>query len=368
MEEPLRSIRRAIARRGPITFAEYMELALYGEGGFYRTGTPVGADGHFVTSPHVHPVFARLLGRAHRELWEGLGRPDPFPSVEVGAGDGTLARGLRDALADLPMEAAAVERSPAARRALREVPLRVAERLGDLGPIEGGVALANELLDNLPFRVVRGRDGGPVEVLVDAGPEGLREVEVPCRPDLAAEAPPLRPGEEAAVPVGAFGFLDELAATLTRGYALLIDYGSPRPPAGPVHGYRHHRVVERVLQDPGTADLTAGVDLAAVARRARAAGLAVLGIVDQRSALLALGLDAWIREELDRQADLLAAGRGTEAVRAWGGRSRATLLADPAALGRLRWLLLATPGLPAPPWLRRATALRVRRGAEPEVP
>jgi hypothetical protein len=35
----------------------------------------------------------------------------------------------------------------------------------------------------------------------------------------------------------------------------------------------------------------------------------------------------------------------------WSGRHRASLLVDPSALGRHRWLLLATPGLPAPGWL-----------------
>jgi hypothetical protein len=64
-----------------------------------------------------------------------------------------------------------------------------------------------------------------------------------------------------------------------------------------------------------------------------------------------LGFDRWIREELGRQAKHLDERRGLDAVRTWSGRSRATLLVDPAALGRLRWLLLGTPGLPPPSWM-----------------
>ncbi|HWO69970.1 MAG TPA: SAM-dependent methyltransferase [Actinomycetota bacterium] len=351
---PLDRIRQAIARRGPITFAEFMEEALYGEGGFYAD-PPVGAGRHFVTSPHVHPVFATLLARALREAWEAMGRPDPFPVVEVGAGDGTLARALLDELADLPVRYAAVERSPGAREALLALGLAaVVDDIGRAGPIRDGIVLANELLDNLPFRVVRRRPEGMVEVLVGEGSGGLVEVEVPCSPELAALAPRLAPGEEAAVPTGALAFVDALAASLARGYALLVDYGSAegRSP-GPVHGYRGHRLVERVLEDPGGTDVTAGVDFRAVSDRAEAAGLQVLGLLDQRDALLALGLEEWVREQLRRQRELLDAGRGLEAVRAWGGRSRATLLVEPAGLGRLRWLLLATPGLPAPRWLPR---------------
>ncbi|MEW6060061.1 MAG: SAM-dependent methyltransferase, partial [Actinomycetota bacterium] len=86
-------IRDAIRDHGPITFAEFMERALYGPGGFYER-PPVGREGHFVTSPHVHPIFAELLMCAFSELWADLGRPDPFPVVEVGAGDGTFALDL----------------------------------------------------------------------------------------------------------------------------------------------------------------------------------------------------------------------------------------------------------------------------------
>ncbi len=383
---PIDRIRRAIASRGPITFAEFMEEALYGEGGFYAE-PPVGAHRHFVTSPHVHPVFATLLARALREAWEALGRPDPFPLVEVGAGDGTLARALLEELADLPVRYVGVERSPGARQALGRLPLAaVFEEIGRAAPIRDGVVLANELLDNLPFRVVRrrraapagggagdptgdpaggspadGRDtsggtgpgrGGLVEVLVGDGPGGLVEVEAPCPPELAALAPELAPGEEAAIPTGALAFVDALAGVLERGYALLIDYGSAEGGSpGPVHGYRDHRLVERVLGDPGGTDVTAGVDFLALSRRARATGLEVLALLDQRDALLALGFEGWLRDELRRQRELLHAGRGLEAVRAWGGRSRATLLVEPIGLGRLRWLLLATPGLPAPGWL-----------------
>ena len=78
--------------------------------------------------------------------------------------------------------------------------------------------------------------------------------------------------------------------------------------------------------------------------------------VKQHRALLALGFETWLREELERQTALLDEGDGLEAVRAWSGRSRATLLVDPSALGRLRWLLIASPGLPSPPWLDAAVA------------
>ena len=345
----------AIGDHGPISFAEYMELALYAEGGYYED-PPVGTEGDFVTSPHVHPVFGELLGHAIAELRTALGDPVPFRVAEVGAGDGTLAAQLIGALGADGLDYVAIERSPGARHALSAIEdVTVRETLGTAAL--GGrphLILAHELLDNLPFRRVRGTPDGPREVQI--GLVGDRLVEVLADPgeDLASVAASLGPDEETVVPDGALAFVDEVAASLTRGYALLIDYGDIGSPGGITHGYRGHRVVDDPLDMPGEADITAGVDIGTVAARAEVGGLTAFPIVTQHRALMALGFEDWVRGELTRQTELLEDRDGLGAVRAWTGRSRATLLADPASLGRFKWLLLATSGLPAPPWLEAA--------------
>jgi NADH dehydrogenase [ubiquinone] 1 alpha subcomplex assembly factor 7 len=360
MPTPVRTaILEAIRDHGPISFAEYMELALYGEGGFYEE-PPVGADGDFVTSPHVHPVFGELLGRAIGELRVALGDPAPFRIVEVGAGDGTLAAQLLDAVGADGLDYAAVERGRGAREALERIEgVSVSETLaGRSGPEGPHLILAHELLDNLPFRRVRGTPEGPREVRV--GSIGGRLVEVLVDPepgeDLARAGEGVDPNEEVVVPDGALAFIDEVAAALTRGYALLIDYGDVGSSGGEAHGYRGHRVVDDPLDLPGETDITAGIDFATIARRAEAGGLTVFPVVTQHRALMALGFEAWVRGELARQVELLDERDGLGAVRTWTGRSRATLLADPASLGRFKWLLLATTELPAPTWLEDAAS------------
>ncbi|MGZ4149462.1 MAG: SAM-dependent methyltransferase [Actinomycetota bacterium] len=342
MSEQVRAaVREAIRTRGPITFAEYMELALYGAGGFYGR-PPIGAEGDFVTSPHVHPVFGRFLAEAIRPLHTALGAPSPFRLVETGAGDGTLARQLLDGLGDLPVDYAAVEVSGGARAALATIPgVRVLDGLGD-----ADLVLAHEVLDNLPFRVLRG------EHEVRVGLQGDRLVETLADPDDAL-APFVREGEqEVVVPTGAFGFVDEVAAALgDRGYALLIDYGDVGSAGGERHGYAGHRVVTDVLAAPGDADITSGVDFAIVAKHARTCGLVAFPTVSQHDALMALGFQGWFQERLAAQHAQLDTRDGMGAVRTWADKSRATLLADPGGLGRFRWLVLATPGLPAPQWL-----------------
>jgi SAM-dependent MidA family methyltransferase len=341
-ERVARSIRERIRETGPIPFDEFMELALYGPGGFYE-GTPVGVEGSFVTSPHVHPVFGQLLAAGIRELGVQLGRPSPTSIVEIGGGDGTLATQLLQGLADLEPEYMAIERSPGARRALEARPgIRVADEI----PPGASLVLAHELLDNLPFRWIRGSK----ERCVGLDGDRLIQVETDADPELLEE---VGDGEaERVVPVGALAFVDRLADRLgDPAYALLIDYGSESHDPGTPHGYRGHRQIDDVLEDPGSMDITAGVDFALLAERARSHGLVAFPSVTQRHALTALGLEQWIHDELARQAELLDQRKGIEAIRAWSGKSRATLLVDPAGLGRLRWLLLGSGDVPAPSFI-----------------
>ena len=343
-------LRERIRAQGPITFAAFMEAALYDPEGFYAD-LPIGADRDFVTSPHVSPAFGSLLARQLAQCWELLGRPSPFRVVELGAGDGTLARQVLAEAATAPplaeaMTYATVERSPAARRALAEAGILVGASLEDTAH----VVLANELLDNLPFHRLRRRGGGVVEVLVDAGPHGFVEVEGPATPEaMGALDRELDPGEERPVSPAALELVDRIAQTLAPGYAFLFDYGfGEGEPPGEVHAYRGHRVSGDVLSEPGSRDITAAVDLGAIGSRARHAGLEVWGPIPQREALLGLGMRLWLQGVRRRTEDAEARGDHDESRRLFEARSRASILIDEAKLGGLRLLVLGSEGLPAP--------------------
>lgn len=347
-------LRERIRRGGPITFADFMEAALYdAEEGFYAR-PPVGEDGHFVTSPHVSPAFGDLVGRQLAESWEALGRPRPYQVVELGAGDGTLAIQVLAATRSAPELAAAlryvaVERTPGAVAALGEAGLEAHASLAEVGPVTGCV-LANEVLDNVPFHRLREREGRVAEVFV--GLDGDRLVEVEGEPTedvtgLLDQA--LVPGEERPVSPAAAAMVRELAAILERGYSFFFDYGfAGEVTPGPVHGYRDHRVVADILEEPGSRDVTAAVDLDALARGARRAGLQVWGPVSQRDALLGLGFRMWSSGVRTRQAEAEASGDWRGANRLYAARSRASILVDPAKLGGLQLVVFGTEGLPPP--------------------
>ncbi|MFM8944908.1 MAG: SAM-dependent methyltransferase [Actinomycetota bacterium] len=350
---PTERLRRAIAETGPVTFATFMEAALLGQGGFFEE-PPVGTEGAFLTAPHVHPVFIDLVRFAIGDLRASLGSPEPLRLVDLGAGDGTLLAGLVDGFRDVDgvtIDAAGVDASGGARRRLAARGVAAAAHLTDLPPGDPAVVVANELLDNLPFRWLRSTEDGFREIRIDDVDGEFVPIETPCDAALADLAGDTPEGCDAFVSPAALDLVDDLATWLRRGYALVIDYGWPDRPAREVHGYRDHRFVGDVLGDPGSRDITAGVDFGAIERHARDRGLVVLGSATQADALRALGYDAWQAQQRDRQAAMLGSGDHLRALRAWEGRGLASVLVDPERLGGFRWLLLATPGLPAPDWL-----------------
>src|SRR6266545_464692 len=90
---------RLIARiraRGAITFAEYMETALFDPtDGYYTSRVALGFEGDYLTAPDLGPHFGRALARGFVDLWLHLGRPPAWDLVEAGAGRGVF---LRDVL------------------------------------------------------------------------------------------------------------------------------------------------------------------------------------------------------------------------------------------------------------------------------
>ena len=177
-----------IETEGPISFAEFMEAALYDPAEGFYARPPIGERGHFVTSPHVSPAFGDLLARQLAECWDVLDRPRPFTVVELGAGDGTLGMQIVAAAASVPelaeaLRYLAVERSAGARQSLSERGLEAHPDLASVGGFTGCV-VANEVLDNVPFHRLRGRGSQVVEVLVGAEGGRLVEVEAPAPPEV----------------------------------------------------------------------------------------------------------------------------------------------------------------------------------------
>jgi SAM-dependent MidA family methyltransferase len=343
----LELLRAEIEQQGPLTFARFMQRALYEpELGYYATSVarPTRA-GDFLTAPELHPVFGHALARQLHEMWKRLGEPAEFTLREYGAGGGALAVSLLDGLRQLG--------SPLLEHlAYQPVDLpgqlaMLSQRLRETGhagvlkpPEEGGMVgcvLANEYLDALPVHRVIQRGGQLREIYVGWRDGALVE-EIGALSDGALagwfkEAGiALGEGQRAEVNLAMLGWLDEVARHLERGYALVIDYGAepaelygPRRFEGTLRAFRRQHVSSDVLRGAGRQDLTAHIDLAALARGARRSGLKVLGRTTQAEFLLGCGLEEALAQQKERLAE------------SWEGqlalRSAVARLLDPRALG-----------------------------------
>lgn len=164
------AVRSAIAGSGgALRFDRYLDEILYGPAGFYTSGGAAGRRGDFITSPEVGPLFGALLARAIDSWWIELGRPADFRVFDMGAGPGTLARSILAAAPEAliePSRYVAVETSAAQRARHPDGIVSVPELPeGQLS----GVVIANELFDNLPFRLLVFDDGWREAWVVDSG-------------------------------------------------------------------------------------------------------------------------------------------------------------------------------------------------------
>ena len=254
------------AAGGAISFSDYMQLALYGQDGFYTTGGRAGRrGGDFITSPEVGPLFGTVIARALDVWWKELGSPNQFDVVECGAGPGTLARSILAAQPECAaaMQYVAVELS-ASQRALHPQGVKSCETIPD-GPING-VILANELLDNLPFRLFV-FDGAWMEAFVSLA-SGGQFVEVLRTPDVVPSClPKTAPlGSRAPIQDLAASWVRDSLANISNGLLLLLDYCSTStaeialtPWREWLRTYRDQGRGTHYLTEPGSQDITTQV-------------------------------------------------------------------------------------------------------------
>jgi len=361
-------IRDEILERGPITFARFMELALYDpEHGYYRVAEArPGRAGDFLTAPETHPIFGAAVASQLDEMWHLLERPDPFVLREYGAGSGTLGlailRALRtagsallEALRYEPVEIGERRRDELATRfaeagfadRLAIDPRRAAPGAG-LGRQPGGrrigCVLANEFLDALPVHRFEQRGGELRELYVTWRDDRFVDLAGPpstpaLAERLAAEGVEPVEGQRGEICLALDSWVAEVAAALERGFVLVIDYGYPAAelygPArreGTLRAYVRHRVGADPYARVGRQDLTTHVDLTALVRAAARSGLTELSLTTQAEFLVGAGVGERLEAIRNDPATTLA-----EYLEL---RASLVRLLDPAATGRFRVLAL----------------------------
>lgn len=312
---------------GWIRFDRYMQRVLYAPQLGYYTGPEVkfGAHGDFVTAPALGDFLARALAQHIAPALEAMEAP---VILELGAGDGRLARQLIAALSERGcgrLEYRILEPS-GGLRARQQAEL---EGVGaDVAWLDAlperpfdGIILANEVVDALPVVPFVKQNGEVLPLGVRAHSEGFTWALGPADAELAAAVAavdrdletPLPEAFRSEVSLLLPAWLAALSAALARGHALLIDYGLVRREyyhrsrnGGTLICHYRHRAHEDPFAYPGLQDISAWVDFSAVAAGARTAGFTVGGFTTQGQFLLACAAGAGSRADPPSDRELAA--------------------------------------------------------------
>ncbi len=274
-----------------ISFETFMESALYGPTGFYTGTGRAGRRGDFLTSPEIGPLFGHVVANFLDAEWERLERPDEFTVVDAGAGPGTLARAVlgADPSCGAALRYVAVDVS-ASQREQHPAGVESRAELPD-GPFDG-VVIANELLDNLPFRLAVYDDGWR-EAFVTELDDGrlVEQLSAPFDPVPSVLPATAALGARAPLQGAAHAWVADARRRLRSGTVVVFDYASAttaglalRPWRDWLRTYRGHERGAHYLAEPGSQDITAEVAVDQLPEpdtvRSQAQWLQLYGIAD----------------------------------------------------------------------------------------
>jgi SAM-dependent MidA family methyltransferase len=348
-----------------ITFAEYMDLALYhSQVGYYANNAElIGEGGDFLTSPHLAADFGEMLAIQLHQIWEILNRPQLFNLVEMGAGRGLLAVQILiyverehpaffQAIDYIIIETSAAMIA-AQQLKLKDLPVRWCQ--WDEIPNNSivGCFLSNETIDAFPVHQVTLVDGKLQEVYLTSEPDGnLKEIIGELSTDRLRDYWQLNKveilryqhGYRTEVNLAALDWLKTVAQKLQRGYIISIDYGytadryyNPMRSQGTLQCYYQHSYHNDPYLHIGKQDITAHVDFTALQNHGESLGLHTIGFTQQGMFLMALGLG-------DRIAAIASSSGDIQSL--LSRRQNLHQLIDPMGLGKFG-VLIQSNGLTA---------------------
>jgi SAM-dependent MidA family methyltransferase len=304
---------------GAISFARFMELALYAPGlGYYAAGaTKFGKNGDFITAPEISPLFGKALARQFADILRELPKAD---ILELGAGSGLFAKDVLLELQkgpELPAHYFILETSADLRQRqqalLKEACPCFFSRLVWLDRLPDtfrGIIFANEVLDALPVHCFRIENQAVKERCVTFN---NKQFEWLIREPLSAELTTkvaaliqdyaLPDGYESEINLVAPAWISTLAKTLHEGVMLFFDYGygrgeyyHPQRNSGTLRCYYQQRCHADPFILVGLQDLTAQVDFTSLAESSLDAKLDVAGYTTQSAFLMATGINDFLQE------------------------------------------------------------------------
>ncbi len=354
------TMRAEIMAHGPLSFARYMELALYAPGlGYYTGGShKLGVGGDFTTAPEISSLFGQCLAQRIQTTLSALPSGD---ILEFGAGSGRLAVDILSTLTVAPAHYYILELSPDLKQRQQQW---VQEKIPTLAhkvhwldrlPTQfSGVVIANEVLDAMPVHCFQWQQGNLQErcvtwhndrlqeLLTTPCPELINTVEAWWTTEPLLDRHPFTDGYCSEINLNLPAWLKSVADLLQSGLILLVDYGFPRQEyyhpdrrTGTLQCHYRHHAHSDPFYWPGLQDITAHVDFTAVAQAAEQANLTIAGYDNLANFLLSCGL---LELAANMQGDLQRQYQASQEIKK---------LVLPSEMGELFKVMALTKNLPS---------------------
>jgi SAM-dependent MidA family methyltransferase len=304
-----------IKNEGPISFRDFMEMALYyPELGYYNsTQNKIGAEGDFYTNANLSASFGAMIGRQIEEMWLALEKK-PFTIIEYGAGTGLLCHDILDYLKTNTslyknLSYSIIEKSTSMRElGKKHLPEKVNwySSIQEIPQVNACV-LSNELVDNFAVHQVLMEDLLK-EIFVDFE-HGFKEILKPANVALLAyfEAldVTLPKGFRTEINLEAITWIKEIALWLKNGYVITIDYGTLSSELYSMHRrlgtllcFNKHLINDNPYQFIGEQDITTHTNFSALQHWGAQYGLKNCGLVNQANFLLGLGFKEYQEKKI----------------------------------------------------------------------
>ncbi|WP_316572033.1 SAM-dependent methyltransferase [Neobacillus sp. YIM B06451] len=306
------------SRNGLISYADYIELALYHpvHGYYMRESEKIGRSGDFITSSNVSDIFGRIFSKwfARHVKINGVA-----PAVcEIGGGNGRFAKAFMEEWANHSGDSLTytiIETSPYHRK-LQSEALDGFSGFSQESGIQSirhfkGIIFSNELFDALPVHVVEKKSGILMEAMVGIDNGRLFEKLVPLKNEEVASFLEenglfLNEGQRIEVPLAMGKMVREISRSLEEGIVATVDYGYtaeewmlPERKQGSLRGYMNHQMVNDVLAYPGRMDITTHIHFDALAKEGEKQGLEALTKLRQDEFLISAGILTEFEEHYD---------------------------------------------------------------------
>lgn len=304
-----------IKKEGPLSFHDFMEIALYDPAAGYYTssGEKIGSNGDYYTSAYLTEIFAAMIGKQLEEMWQIMNKQE-FAIIEYGAGIGLLCSDILDYLNNSPLydhlTYYIIEKSPAMIEKEKTVlagkddKVRWINSIGDISGISGCI-LSNEVVDNFAVHQVVMQDE-LMELFVDYNGkfiERLQPASAALKDYLQRFNIQLPKGYRTEINLEAESWIKEIATALKKGFVLTIDYGhtanefySNQRSSGTLLCYYKHTINDDPFQHIGEQDITTHVNFSALVEAGSQEGFNYCGFTNQSNFLLSLGLVNYLRQ------------------------------------------------------------------------